>query len=47
LEKITLEEEAIEIEHINAKYSNIAVFLQIIGLIMVISKDLARRTWPS
>lgn len=47
LEKITLEEQAVHIEHTNANYANIAVFLQIIGLIMVLSKDLARRTWPA
>jgi hypothetical protein len=46
LEKITLGEQAIQIEQANAHYVNIAVFLQIIGLIMVLSKDLARRTWP-
>lgn len=47
LEKISLEEQTLRIEHTNANYANLAVFLQIIGLIMVLSKDLARRTWPA
>lgn len=47
LEKLTLEERITQMEHANARHANIAVFLQIIGLIFVLSKDLARRTWPS
>ena len=40
-EKITKEEQINQIKKINSKFTHIAFFLQIIGLILVLSKDLA------
>lgn len=47
LEKITLQEKIEKLEQKNSSYSIIALFLQVMGLILVLSKDLARKTWPN
>lgn len=47
LEKIGLQERIQALEQVNTSYSNMALFLQVMGLIFVLSKDLARRTWPA
>lgn len=47
LEKLHLQEQIEALKQHNSTYANLALFLQVMGLILVLSKDLARRTWPS
>lgn len=47
LEKLSLQEQIETLKQHNSSYANLALFFQVMGLILVLSKDLARRTWPS
>ena len=46
IEKVGLEEKIMQIDVDNTRYASIALFLQVMGLIFVLAKDMGRREWP-
>lgn len=46
IKKVSLEDNIQKLDAENTTHTSTALFLQILGLIFVLSKDLARREWP-
>lgn len=46
IEKVEHEKTIAELDADNTRYSSIALFLQVFGLIFVLAKDMGRREWP-